>query len=128
MCCHHSASTSAHCKIYKRKGVGPDQESHADHANKHSKVVPANKAHLEEEDGQQDHAGDGPRIQQHGRQQGRVGVCLNHEVVALNINQRKQDVYLDGEKSQRADVRERRESRLTIHRQSALIAAESAGV
>lgn len=51
------------------------------------------ETHLEEKDRQQEHARDRPGIQEHGREQGRVVVGLDHKVVAFDINKGKEDVY-----------------------------------
>ncbi|KAI7973821.1 hypothetical protein EIK77_001020 [Talaromyces pinophilus] len=72
--------------------VGSNQETHSTAGNKHTKVLSNVVSDFQEGEGNNDNDNDSPETEQLGAQQRGVAVCQNHKVVALNIQEGKDEI------------------------------------
>lgn len=72
--------------------VGSNQQTHSTAGNEHTKVLRDVVADFQEDEGDDDNDNDSPETEQLSAQQRGVTVCQNHKVVALNIQEGKDEI------------------------------------
>lgn len=74
------------------KIVGSNQKTHSSAGDKHTDVLGDVVPDVQEDEGDDDNDDDGPETEQLGAQQRGVTVCKNHKVVALDIQEGKDEI------------------------------------
>lgn len=74
------------------KVVGSNQKTHSSAGDKHTDVLGDVVPDVQEDEGDDDNDDDSPETEQLGAQQRGVTVCKNHKVVALDIQEGKDEI------------------------------------